>query len=79
MQDAREQEEGYADTTLLPVARRADNGGCLPTLLTHSGHSVGSVAARRNRFELREHWWARTVSNRRPLVCKATGNSELLF
>ena len=25
MQDAREQEEGYTDTTLLPVARRADD------------------------------------------------------
>ena len=24
-------------------------------------------------------WWARTVSNRRPLVCKATGTSEQAF
>jgi hypothetical protein len=29
--------------------------------------------------ELRKHWWARTLSNRRPLVCKGTGSSERVF
>jgi hypothetical protein len=26
-----------------------------------------------------KHWWARTVSNRRPLVCKGTGTSEQAY
>jgi hypothetical protein len=29
--------------------------------------------------ERHKHWWARTVSNRRPLVCKGPGKSEQAF
>ena len=31
------------------------------------------------RAELHKYWWARTVSNRRPLVCKGTGTCAGAF
>src|ERR1700745_2876414 len=51
-----------------------------------SWHTLGTTGVRpsspvgsRYEADLPEHWWARTVSNRRPLVCKGKGTSEHRF
>jgi hypothetical protein len=40
------------------------------TLLAQRGFVRLTLLNGSNTIDLHEHWWARTVSNRRPLVCK---------
>ena len=51
-----------------------------------AGHTLGTTGVRASSkvgspydADLHKYWWARTVSNRRPLVCKGTGESEQVF
>jgi hypothetical protein len=48
------------------LTARALNRVTSPHYLIHPSSPMGS----RYDTELHKHWWARTVSNRRPLVCK---------
>ena len=59
-------------------APSCDNVVTTPALESY-GVGLSDTIRSPYRAELHKYWWARTVSNRRPLVCKGTGTCAGAF